>query len=43
MTEDGIKAAKTNRCAAKEGLAQQGKTVEHFVSNKQPTDEVTLF
>jgi hypothetical protein len=40
MAEEGIKTSKINRRTAKAGLTRQGKTVEHLVSNKRPTDEV---
>ena len=40
MTEEEIKTAKISRRTAKAGLTRQGKTLEHLISNKRPTDEV---
>ena len=40
MTEEEIKTAKISRGTAKAGLTRQGKTLEHLISNKRPTDEV---
>ena len=40
MTEEEIKTAKISRRTAKAGLTRQGKTLEHLISNKRPTDKV---
>ena len=40
MAEEDIKTAKIGRRTAKAGLTRQGRTLEHLVSNKRPTDEV---
>jgi hypothetical protein len=38
MAEEDIKTSKINRRTAKAGLTRQGKTVEHLVLNKRPTE-----
>ena len=40
MTKEEIKTTKISRRTAKAGLTRQGKTLEHLISNKRPTDEV---
>ena len=40
MTEEEIKTTKISRHTAKAGLTRQGKTLEHLISSKRPTDEV---